>query len=94
MAAVDFKAKVKGGYAPTRLHVKAESELRVAGSTPLQLDQSAYEHIAELLAKNRALGKSCGTPFGPAGLGDLDVGHQRVAGCRLSLRRWQDDKLT
>lgn len=50
---MDFKAKVKGGYAPARLNVQQQTELRLAGMTPAQLDQSMLERAAELIVQRR-----------------------------------------
>lgn len=54
LAAMDFKAKVKGGYAPKRLNVKLDGELRVAGMTPEQVEQQMLGRIAELITERRA----------------------------------------
>jgi transposase len=50
---MDFKAKVKGGYAPSRFHVSQQTELRVAGLTPSELDQKMLERMADLLAERQ-----------------------------------------
>lgn len=50
---MDFKAKVKGGYAPKRINVQQHSELRVAGLTPSALDQAMLSRAAELIDERR-----------------------------------------
>lgn len=50
---MDFKAKVKGGYAPARLNISQQSELRVAGMSPAQLDQVMLARAAELIVERQ-----------------------------------------
>ena len=53
LAAMDFKAKVKGGYAPAQVRISQASELRVAGVNPIELDELMFQRIAELTAERQ-----------------------------------------
>lgn len=53
LAAMDFMAKVKGGYAPARLNINQQSELRVAGLSPPELDELMYRRIVELYGERQ-----------------------------------------
>lgn len=50
---MDFKARVKGGYAPAQLRVHQQSEMRIAGLSPVQLDELMYRRIVDLAAERQ-----------------------------------------
>lgn len=46
--AMDYVTRVKGGYAPSQLRIRQESELRIAGLSPEQLDEFMLRRLEQL----------------------------------------------
>ena len=50
---LEFRARIHGHFAPTRHQVYDGSEFRVAGMTPVQVDQMMLERLMEKIAERR-----------------------------------------
>jgi hypothetical protein len=62
--AMDFKAKVAGLYAPARHTMHVESELRVAGLTPEELDEKMLKRAADLILERQRHAQILETRYG------------------------------
>ncbi|HVX16232.1 MAG TPA: hypothetical protein VHC22_33910 [Pirellulales bacterium] len=69
LSAMDFMAKVKGGYAPRRINMQVETEMRVAGQTPAQIEDWAINRIATLYFEKMRHQQILATAMGATGLG-------------------------
>lgn len=49
--AMDYITRVKGGYAPAQLRVHQQSEMRIAGLSPEQLDECMLRRLEQLRAE-------------------------------------------
>jgi hypothetical protein len=61
---MDFQAKLAGLYAPSRHSMHVESELRVAGLTPAELDEKMLRRAAELIVERQRHQQILETRFG------------------------------
>jgi hypothetical protein len=61
---MDFKAKLAGLYAPSRHSLHVETELRVAGLTPAQLDEQMLKRAADLIVERQRHQQILETRFG------------------------------
>jgi|LSQX01.1.fsa_nt_gb hypothetical protein len=50
---LDFRAGIHAHYAPTRHHVDRGSEMRVAGMSPVEVDQLMLQRLMEKIAERR-----------------------------------------
>ncbi|HEV3345412.1 MAG TPA: hypothetical protein VG125_33850 [Pirellulales bacterium] len=64
LAVMDFKAKLAGLYAPSRHSLHVETELRVAGLTPAQLDEQMLKRAADLIVERQRHQQILETRFG------------------------------
>ena len=50
---LDFRARIHAHYAPTRTHVDIGGDLRVAGMSPVEVDQAMLKRLMEQIAERR-----------------------------------------
>ena len=50
---IDWRCRIFGSYAPTKIHRQIDNELRVAGKTPSEVDREMLQRLQEKLEERR-----------------------------------------